>query len=78
MECEYCGKMFVDDDDTIANYYMHQSIDHKDKITAEEKIFEDFRKKMIKQKNEYVRSKEKDGDSDLVFNAKERYVRNSR
>ena len=76
MECEYCGKIFVDDENTIASYWMHQSMHHKDKITAEEKVFEDFRKKMIKQKEEYERSKEKTGDSDLVFNAKERDARN--
>ena len=79
MECEYCGKTFVDGDgDAIANYCMHQSVHHKDKITAEEKVFEDFRKKMIKQKEEYERSKEKTGDSDLIFNAKERDARNPR
>jgi hypothetical protein len=77
MECEYCGKIFVDDGDAIANYCMHQSVDHKDKIISEEKVFEDFRKKMIKQKEEYDRSKEKTGDSDLIFNAKERDTRNS-
>ena len=76
MKCEYCGKIFVDDENVIANYWMHRSVHHKDKITAEEKVFEDFRKKMIKQKEKYERSKEKTGDSDLVFNAKERDARN--
>ena len=65
--------MFViDDDDAIAIYQMHKSVHHKDKMTAEEKILEDFRKKMIKQKNDYERSKEKTGDSDLIFNSKDR------
>ena len=78
MECEYCGKMFVDDENAIANYRMHQCTHHEDKMTAEEKMIEDYRKKMIKQKEEYERSKEKTGDSDLVFNAKERDARDSR
>ncbi len=72
MECEYCGKIFVDGENTIVHYQTHQSIPYKDMMPVEEKVFEDFRKKMIKQKEEYERSKEKEGDSDLVFNAKER------
>ena len=77
MECEYCGKMFVDDGDVIAIYRMHKSVHHKDKMTTEEKILEDFRKKMIKQKNDYEKLKEKAGDSDLVFNLKDRDACNS-
>ncbi|QMU55291.1 MAG: hypothetical protein GKS07_10585 [Nitrosopumilus sp.] len=76
MECKYCGEIFVDDDGAIAIYWMHQSTHHKEKMTAEEKVFEDFRKKMIRQKEDYERSKEKTGDSDLIFNAKERDARN--
>ena len=76
MECKHCGKIFVDDKDAIVNYRMHQSMHHRDKMTTEEKMFEDFREKMIKQKEEYEMSKKKAGDSDLAFNAKERDARN--
>ena len=31
----------------------------------------DFRKKMIKQKEDYDKMKEKEGDSDLIFNEKD-------
>ena len=72
MKCEHCEKIFVDDENAITNYRMHQSVHHEDKMTTEEKMFEDYRKKMIKQKEEYEILKEKTGDSDLVFNAKER------
>ena len=72
LECKHCSETFDDDENAIANYLMHQSVHHKDKATIEEEIFEDFRKKMIKQKDEYEKSKEKTGDSDLIFNAKER------
>jgi hypothetical protein len=73
LECEHCSETFDDDENTITNYLMHQSVHHKDKTTTiEEEMFEDFRKKMIKQKDEYEKSKEKTGDSDLIFNAKER------
>lgn len=72
MECQYCNKAFADDETGIANYRLHQNVCHKDKKIDEEKIFEDYRNKMIKQKDEYEKSKVKTGDSDLVFNAKER------
>ena len=32
---------------------------------------DDYRKKMIKSKEEYEKFKEKEGDSDLVFNEKD-------
>ena len=76
MKCKHCEKIFIDDknddDDAVITYQTHLRTSHKDKMTVEEKIFEDYRKKMIKQKEEYEQSKEKTGDSDLVFNAKER------
>ncbi len=72
LKCEHCGETFVDDKNNVINYLTHQNMCHKDKATIEEKIFEDFRQKMIKQKNEYEASKKKSGDSDLVFNSKER------
>lgn len=31
----------------------------------------DYRKKMIKQKEDYEKMKEKEGDSDLIFNEKD-------
>ncbi len=36
-----------------------------------EKFEKDLRKKMIKQKEDYDKMKEKEGDSDLIFNEKD-------
>lgn len=63
--------MFVDDVNANTDYVAHQNTYHKNRMTSEEFLFEDFRKKMIKQKDDYEKSKEEAGDSDLVFNAKE-------
>ena len=75
LKCEHCGETFVDDKNITSNYLTHQSMYHKDKAVIEEEIFGDFRKKMIKQKNDYEALKKKTGDSDLVFNSKERDAR---
>ena len=78
LECEHCGKTFADDDENVVDIYLqHQDVHHKDKISSEEELFENFSKKLIKQKEMYLKSKEETGDSDLVFNAKERDARNS-
>ncbi len=76
MKCKHCDETFVDDENVIVHYVAHQKSHHKDKMTVEEKIFENFRKKMIKQKDEYEKSKEEMGDSDLIFNTKERDLHN--
>ena len=43
---------------------------HYDVLSVDEKIMHDIRKKMIKSKSDYDVNKKIDGDSDLVFNAK--------
>ena len=70
MKCNYCDKTFPDDDaDAAVRYAEHQNIHRSDSETAEEKAFEDFRAKMIRQKKAYEKSREEQGDSDLVFNS---------
>jgi len=71
MKCGCCDEIFADDEDGIASYQLHYKACHTDEKIDEEKIFEDFRKNMIKQKNEYDLLKKKTGDSDLIFNAKD-------
>ena len=72
MKCEYCDKIMMDDENVVTNYLIHKRICHQDEISDEEKMLDEYRKKMIKEKDEYVKLKEKIGDSDLIFNAKER------
>jgi hypothetical protein len=72
LKCEHCGETFSDGKNAVVDYLTHQDTYHKDMTNVDGKVFEDFRKKMIKQKDNYEKSKEKTGDSDLVFNAKER------
>ena len=76
MKCEYCDKILLDDENVITNYFIHKRICHKDDVSDEEKIFDDYREKMIRQKEEYVKLKEKTGDSDLIFNAQEKDIHN--
>ena len=76
MKCEYCDTILIDDENVVTNYLIHQRICHKDEISDEEKMFGEYREKMIRQKEEYVKLKEKTGDSDLIFNARERDVHN--
>ena len=71
MRCEYCDKIITDDKNIVTNYLIHKRMCHQDEISDEEKISDEYRQKMIKQKEEYVKLKEKTGDSDLIFNAKE-------
>ena len=74
MKCEYCTNIFVDDKNVITNYLIHKRLCHKDEVFDEEQMFDDYREKMIRQKNEFIKSKEKISDSDLIFNAQERDV----
>ena len=70
MKCKYCKFFLKDDTDYVLNYFYHIEQYHYDVLTGEEKIMHDIRKKMIKSKNDYDVTKKIDGDSDLVFNAK--------
>ena len=76
MKCEHCDEILMDDENVVTNYLIHKRICHKDELPDEEKMFGEYKKKMIRQKEEYVKLKEKTGDSDLIFNAKERDVYN--
>ena len=72
MKCEYCDMILVDDDNVITNYLIHKKLCHKDEVSNEEQMINDYREKMIRQKEEFIKSKEKMGDSDLIFNAQEK------
>ena len=74
MKCEHCDVTLTDDENVATNYLIHNRIYHKDEVSDKEKIFGEYREKMIRQKEEYSKLKEKMGDSDLIFNAKERDV----
>ena len=74
MKCEHCDVILMDDENVVTNYLIHKRICHKDEPQDEGKMFGEHKKKMIRQKEEYVKLKEKIGDSDLIFNAKERDV----
>jgi len=76
MKCEYCNKVLVDDENAVLNYLIHKRTSHKDIVPVEEKMLDEYRGKMIMQKSEYVKSKKKTGDSDLIFNADERDIHN--
>jgi len=70
MKCKYCEQIFEDNDDFVLDYFYHFESNHYDVLSADEKIMHDIRKKMIKSKSDYDVNKKIDGDSDLVFNAK--------
>jgi|TARA_B110000263_G_C15179724_1_gene450966 hypothetical protein len=70
MDCEYCKKIFGNDEDSILNYLQHIQINHNDELSDEEKITHNIREKMIQSKKIYKIFKERTGDSDLVFNSK--------
>ena len=74
MKCEHCDEILMDDENVVTNYLIHKRICHKDELQDKEKMFDEYREKMIRQKEEYIKLKEKIGDSDLIFNAKERDV----
>jgi len=44
---------------------------NRDENNQEKKYDDEYRKKMIKQKEEYLKFKKEQGDSDLVFNEKD-------
>ena len=44
---------------------------NRDENNQAKKYDDEYRKKMIKQKNEYLKFKKEEGDSDLVFNEKD-------
>ena len=44
---------------------------NRDENDQDKKHDDEYRKKMIKQKDEYIKFKKEEGDSDLVFNEKD-------
>ncbi|MBT3573340.1 MAG: hypothetical protein HOE93_00400 [Nitrosopumilus sp.] len=70
MKCKYCDQIFVENADTVLNYFNHVQINHYDTLTDDDKIMHDIRDKMIKSKKEFEILKKKIGDSDLIFNQK--------
>ena len=74
MKCEHCDVILMDDENVVTNYLIHKRMCHKDDLSDEEKMLGEYKKKMIRQKEEYVKLKEKIGDTDLIFNAKDRDV----
>ena len=76
MKCEYCDKILTDDENIVTNYLIHKRVYHKEEVSDEEKMSDEYREKLIRQKEKYVKLKEKTDDSDLIFNAKERDMYN--
>tara|TARA_B100001167_G_scaffold135013_1_gene85241 strand:+ start:198 stop:422 length:225 start_codon:yes stop_codon:yes gene_type:complete len=70
MKCIYCDQIFLENTDTVLNYFHHIQINHYDVLTEDDKIVHDIRDKMIKSKKEFEKLKKKIGDSDLIFNQK--------
>ncbi len=70
MKCKYCDQTFLENIDTVLNYFYHVQINHYDILTDNDKMMHDVREKMIKSKKEYDALKKKIGDSDLIFNRK--------
>ena len=66
LQCSHCGKTF-ENLRLLNNHYNQLGVDN---IEAEG-FFDEYRKTMIKQKEEYIERKKKEGDSDLVFNEKD-------
>ncbi len=64
LQCSHCGKMF-ENQRLLNNNYNQIGLD---KIKAAG-FFDEYRKMMIKQKEEH--DKRKEGDSDLIFNEKD-------
>ncbi len=66
LQCSHCGKIF-ENQRLLNNHYNQIGVDN---IKAEG-FFDEYRKTMIKQKEEHDKRKEKEGDSDLIFNEKD-------
>ncbi len=65
-QCTHCGKTF-ENLRLLNNHYNQHGVEN---IEAKG-FFDEIRKTMIKQKEEHVERKKKEGDSDLVFNEKD-------
>ena len=66
LQCSHCGKTF-ENLRLLNNHYNQLGVDNLEAGG----FFDEYRKTMIKQKEEYIERKKKEGDSDLVFNEKD-------
>ncbi len=66
LQCTHCGKTF-ENLRLLNNHYNQHGVDD---IEAKG-FFDEYKKMMIKQNEEYMERKKKEGDSDLVFNEKD-------
>ncbi len=66
LQCSHCGKTF-ENLRLLNNHYNQLGVDNLEA----DGFFDEYRKTMIKQKEEYIERKKKEGDSDLVFNEKD-------
>ena len=66
LQCSHCGKIF-ENQRLLNNHYNQIGVDN----LKAEGFFDEYRKMMIKQKEEYVERKKKEGESDLIFNEKD-------
>ena len=66
LQCAHCGKTF-ENQRLLNNHYNQLGVEY---IEAKG-FFDEYRKPMIKQKEEHIARKKKEGDSDLIFNEKD-------
>ncbi len=66
LQCTHCGETF-ENLRLLNNHYNQHGVNS----IEEAGFFDEIRKTMIKQKEEHVERKKKEGDSDLVFNEKD-------
>ena len=65
-QCTHCGKTF-ENLQVLNNHYNQHGIDNLE----EKRFFDEYKKTMIKQKEDYDKMKQREGDSDLIFNKKD-------
>ncbi len=65
-QCTRCGKTF-ENLRLLNNHYNQHGIDNLE----EKGFFAEYKKTMIKQKEDYDKMKQREGDSDLIFNKKD-------
>ena len=66
LQCTHCDKTF-ENQRLLNNHYNQLGIDN----IAAQGFFDEYREMMIKQKEEHIARKKKEGDSDLIFNKKD-------
>jgi len=66
LQCSHCDKTF-ENLRLLNNHYNQLGVDSIEAAG----FFDEYRKTMIKQKEDYIERKKKEGDSDLLFNEKD-------